>query len=68
MVTHVIEVEVKKFYKVYVEDETNEMTNEQAEAAARKQIEEYGEDAMCEDEEMEFEMDDIISARYAYDF
>lgn len=68
MTTHVIEVEVKKFYKVYVEDESDEMTDEQAEAAARKQIEEDGEDAMCEDEEMEFEMDDIISINYAYEF
>ena len=68
MITHVIEVEVKKYYKVYVEDELNEMSNEQAEAAARKQIEENGEDAMCDDTEMEFEMDDIISVDYAYEF
>jgi len=66
--THVVEVEVKRFYKVYVEDEENVLTDAQVEAAARKMIAEDGINAMDEDEEMEFEVEDVECVRYSYSF
>lgn len=67
MTTHVIEVEVRRFYKVYVEDENNVLSEKQAEQLARKQIEEDGQAALSEDIELnEVEQQDILALYYDY--
>ena len=68
MTTHVIEVEVRRFYKVYVDDENDTMTEAEAEQQARKQLEENGMDALSPDLELEndFEMDDVLDFSYDY--
>lgn len=67
MTTHVIEVEIRRFYKVYVDDENDTMTEAEAEQQARKQIEEDGEDAITEDIELnEVEPQDILALHYDY--
>lgn len=67
MTTHVIEVEIRRFYKVYVDDENDTMTNAEAEQQARKQIEEDGEAAITEDIELnEVEPQDILAIHYSY--
>ena len=67
MTTHVIEVEVRRFYKVYVEDENDTLTETEAKQQAMKQIEEDGEAALTEDIELnEVEPQDILALRYDY--
>lgn len=67
MTTHVIEVAIRRFYKVYVEDENDTMTEAEAEQQAMKQIEEDGEAALTEDIELnEVEPQDILALRYDY--
>lgn len=68
MTIHVIEVEVRRFYKVYVEDENDTLTEAEAEQQARKQLEENGMDALSPDLELEndFEMDDVLDLSYDY--
>ena len=63
---HVVAVEVRRFYKVYVEDDGKELTESEVENLARKMIAENGDDAMTEDIEMEFEPDDVLNLRYDY--
>ena len=36
MTTHVIEVEIRRFYKVYVDDENDTMTEAEAKQQARR--------------------------------
>ena len=65
MTTHVIEVEVRRFYKVYVDNENYTMTEAEAEQQARQQIEEDGEDTVAEDIELnEVEPQDILALHY----
>ena len=68
MTTHVIEVEVRRFYKVYVEDENDTLTEAEAKQQAMKQLEESGMDALSPDLELEndFEMDDVLDLSYDY--
>ena len=67
MTTHVIEVAIRRFYKVYVEDENDTMTSAEAKQQAIKQIEEDGEAALTEDIELnEVEPQDILALRYDY--
>lgn len=63
---HVVAVEVRRFYKIYVEDDGKELTESEVENLARKMIAENGDDAMTEDIEMEFEPDDVLNLRYDY--
>lgn len=67
MTTHVIEAVIRRFYKVYVEDENDTMTSAEAKQQARKQIEEDGEAALTEDIELnEVEPQDILALHYSY--
>lgn len=63
---HVIAVEVRRFYKCYVEDENSEMTEKQAEEKARQMIAEDVGNALTEDIELDMEADDVLSLRYDY--
>lgn len=62
MTTHVIEAVIRRFYKVYVEDENDTMTSAEAKQQARKQIEEDGEAAITED----IELNEVVALPYGY--
>lgn len=63
---HVVEVEIKRFYKAYVVDEANEMTDAEAIQHAREMATENF-DCLNEDEELEVEEQDILSAHKVYE-
>ena len=63
---HVVEVEIKRFYKAYVEDEANEMTDAEAVQRAREMATENF-DCLNEDEELEVEEQDILSVHKVYE-
>ena len=66
MATHVVELWIKRLYKVYVEDPANSMTNEQAEAKAKEMaLEDDNNLSIVDDFEMEEQ--DIVYADYQYD-
>lgn len=67
MTTHVIEVEIRRFYKVYVDDENDVLSEKEAEQLAREQIETDGEAVLSEDIELnEVEKQDILALYYDY--
>ena len=57
-----LELEIRRFYKAYVEDKTNEMTDAEAVQRARKMATEDF-DHLDEDEALYVEEQDIVSAR-----
>ncbi len=66
MATHVVELWIKRLYKVYVEDPDNSMTNEQAEAKAKEMALEDDDNLSIVDD-FEMEEQDIVYADYQYD-
>lgn len=66
--THAINVAIIRYYRVYVEDEECSMTDVEVEQKAREMILDEQDDALCEDEELEIEPDDIVSMQYGYSF
>lgn len=63
---HVVEVEIKRFYKAYVIDEANEMTDAEVIQRAREMATENF-DCLNEDEELEVEEQDILSVHKVYE-
>lgn len=63
---HVVEVEIKRFYKAYVVDESNKMTDAEVIQRAREMATENF-DCLNEDEELEVEEQDILSAHKVYE-
>lgn len=66
--THAVNVAIIRYYKVYVEDEECSMTDVEVEQKAREMILDEQDDALCEDEELEIEPNDIVSMQYGYSF
>lgn len=66
--THAVNVAIIRYYKVYVEDEECSMTDVEVEQKAREMILDEQDDALCEDEELGIEPDDIVSMQYGYSF
>ena len=66
--THVVNVAIIRYYRVYVEDEECSMTDVEVEQKAREMILEEQNGALCKDEELEIEPDDIVFVRYGYSF
>ena len=66
--THAVNVAIIRYYRVYVEDEECSMTDAEVEQKVRETILDEQDDALCEDEEMEIEPDDIVSMQYGYSF
>lgn len=62
----VVEAAITRFYKVYVEDEKADMTDEQILAKAKEMILEDENNFELSDE-LEIEADDIVSLNYLYD-
>lgn len=66
---HVISVEVRRFYRCYVEDEACRMTDKEALQAAAQMISEDPSSALTEDLELDqIEPDDVLSLAYEYSF
>lgn len=64
--THVVLVTVKRFYKVYVEDDREGFIDEdEIITRARLQIEEKELDALAEDD-TPFELEDVENMEYGY--
>lgn len=61
-----LELEIRRFYKAYVEDKTNEMTDAEAVQRARKMATEDF-DRLDEDEALYVEAQDIVSANKIYE-
>lgn len=62
----VVEAQIARFYKVFVEDENNDMTDEQILAKAKAMILE--DEANFElEEELDVEEQDILHLSYLYD-
>ena len=59
-------LEIRRFYKAYVEDATNEMTDAEAVQRARKMATEDF-DRLDEDEALYVEEQDIVSANKIYE-
>ena len=59
-------LEIRRFYKAYVEDATNEMTDAEAVQRARKMATEDF-DCLDEDEALYVEAQDIVSANKIYE-
>lgn len=66
--THAVNVAIIRYYRVYVEDEECSMPDTEVEQKAREMILDEQDDALCEDEELEIEPDDIVSMQYGYSF
>ena len=66
--THAVNVAIIRYYKVYAEDEECFMTDTEVEQKVREMILDEQDDALCEDEELEIEPDDIVSMQYGYSF
>lgn len=66
MATHVIELAIRRYYRVYVDDETNSMTNDQLVEKA-KEMAIDSDDNMELDMEMDVEESDIEEAFYEYE-
>lgn len=63
---HVVELEIRRFYKVYVEDDMNEMTDEEAVQHAKEMaVDDF--ELLDEDEELDVEEQDIVSAHKVYE-
>lgn len=64
--THIVELVIKRFYRVYVEDEDNSMTEAQIiENAKRQAVED--ENNLTPSDGMDIEPDDIVAAEYQDD-
>ena len=59
-------LEIRRFYKAYVKDEANEMTDEEAVQRAKEMTVDAFE-LLDEDEELNVEEQDIVSARKVYE-
>ena len=66
--THTVNVAIIRYYRVHVEDEECSMIDADVEQKAREMILEEQDGALCEDEELEIEPDDIVSMQYGYSF
>lgn len=63
--THCVHLVAQTFYKVYIEDENCEFTDEQVKEKAREEF--LNGEGMI-DEEIEVEDQDIVDIWYAYNF
>ena len=64
---HVVEVSIIRYYKVYVEDESESMSKDQVLAAAKKMILDGQDESIQLDDELEIESDDIVSMQSNYE-
>lgn len=66
--THAVNAAIIRYYVVYIDDEECSMDDAEAEQKAREMILDEQDNALCEDEELEIEHDDIVFVRYGHSF
>ena len=66
--THVVELEIRRFYRVYVEDGNDAMNNYDIVAKAKEEVLEHQDAVLTEDPDLEIDMQDILNANYEYSF
>lgn len=69
--THAVKVELRRFYKMYIEDENNEMSESEVIQKAKGligQSEDVVGELLCEDVELPVEPDDVMAVHYGYSF
>ena len=66
--THVIELEIRRFYRVYVEDENDSLTGSEITDKAKEEVLEHQDAVLTEDPDLEIELHDILNASYEYSF
>lgn len=67
MTTRVVELAIRRFYRVYIEDDTDSMTVKETIDKA-KEMALDSEDNLSLDEEIDIEEHDILDGYYEYDF
>lgn len=65
--THAVNMEIRRFYRVYVQDNGCSMTDDEIVEMAKKLVLD-DESVLQEDEELEIEPHDILCASYGYSF
>lgn len=66
MATHLVELAIRRFYRVYVEDDSDSMTESQLLRKAKEMALE-SEDNLDLDTEIDIEEHDILDGYYEYD-
>lgn len=66
--THVATLEIRRFYRVYIEDETDSMTDDEIVAKAKEEVLEHQDAVLTEDPDLEIEPQDILNANYECSF
>lgn len=66
--THVVELEIRRFYRVYIEDETDSMTDDEIAAKAKEEVLEHQDAVLTEDPDLEIEEQDILNVNHEYSF
>ena len=66
--THVVELEIRRFYRVYVEDENDAMNVCDIVVKAKEEVLEHQDAVLTEDPDLEIEPQDILNANYEYSF
>lgn len=66
--THVVTVEIRRFYRVYVEDENNSLTGSEITDKAKEEVLEHQDAVLTDDPDLEIEPQDILHVEYEYSF
>lgn len=66
--THVVELEIRRFYRVYVEDENDSLIGSEITDKAKEEVLEHQDAVLTEDPDLEIEPQDILNASYEYSF
>jgi len=66
--THVVTVEIRRFYRVYVEDENNSLTGSEITDKAKEEVLEHQDAVLTDDLDLEIEPQDILHVEYEYSF
>ena len=66
--THVVTVEIRRFYRVYVEDENNSLTGSEITDKAKEEVLEHQDAVLTDDLDLEIEPQDILHVDYEYSF
>ena len=66
--THVVELEIRRFYRVYVEDENDSLTGSEITDKAKEEALEHQDTVLTEDPDLEIDPQDILNASYEYSF
>lgn len=66
--THVVELEIRRFYRVYIEDENDSLTGSEIADKAKEEVLEHQDAVLTEDPDLEIEPQDILNASYEYSF